>query len=295
MSDTAAKKRNSKAILKKWADDTIAATKGNVPVANLMASKAYDGPLMERPVWKDPEGFARACGKYDDWYKPTQKIGEIIGVSALYADVKYDIDGDGVADFEENADEYKDLVGAAADFMLNVGIIATLLVSIQVGLILDDAPVHDMIAIGAGLAEEVMGVGEDGSMLIFVLQQLASLWLLLSIRDMIAFIVKSTKMYGALNYWCVDLETRVWFSRTWCVQESEGKMRILVTCFCRSLIPYVFLSRGPVIAIALELMQRSVVQQVMLQIEIAQRMITYKLAEKVQKDAMSDGKKSKDE
>ena len=137
--------------------------------------------------------------------------------------------------------------------------------------------------------------GDAGDTVIFVLQQLNALWLLLSIRDMLAFVVKSTKMHSALMYWCADFETRVWFSRTWCVQESEGKMRILVTSFCRSLIPYVFLSRGPVIAIALELMQRSVVQQVMLQIEIAQRMITYKLAEKVQKDAMSDGKKSKDE
>ena len=59
---------------------------------------------MDRPVWKDAEGFLRGCDQFPmDWYKPTQKIGDIIGLSALYDDKK------------------ADLVGAAADFMLNVG------------------------------------------------------------------------------------------------------------------------------------------------------------------------------
>ncbi len=286
MSESAtAKKRNPKAVLEKWAEDTIAAVEGNEDVANLMASKAYDEPLKNKPLWTDPNGFVKKCGKYEDWYKPTEKIGEIIGVSALFADVKYDGDGDGLAEFEENAEDYKDLVGAAADFMLNVGIVATLLVAIQLELILDDAPVHDMVANAAGIVEEATGIfgNGDGTMLIFILQQFCSLWLMLNIRDMLAFVVKSTKMYGALNYWCVDLETQVWFSRTWCVQESEGKMRYLVRDFCRSLIPYALLSRGPVIAIGLELMQRSIVHQLVVQVEIAQRMITYKLAKKVLK------------
>jgi len=61
-------------------------------------------PIMDRPVWKDAEGFLRGCDQFPmDWYKPTQKIGDIIGLSALYDDKK------------------ADLVGAAADFMLNVG------------------------------------------------------------------------------------------------------------------------------------------------------------------------------
>jgi hypothetical protein len=293
---TSTKKRNTKAILNKWADDTLAAAGGNAAVTNLMASKAYDMPLKERTLWKNPEGFAKDCGKHEEWYEPTRKIGEVIGLSALFADVKYDDDGDGKADFEDNAEEYKDLVGAAADYLLNVGVIATLLVAVQVELILDDAPVHDKVATGLGFAEKAMGGNEDGENLTFVLQQLVALWLLLNIREMVAFIVKSTKMYGALNYWCVDLETQVWFSRSWCIQETEGKMKEMVTGFCRSLIPYVFLSRGPLIAVALELMQRSVVHKLLVQVEIAQRMITYKLAKKVKAGAISSGQdKAKDE
>jgi len=153
-------------------------------------------------------------------------------------------------------------------------------VSIQLGFIAEDASVHPMVAQGAILAEEnIWGgplvFGDAGDTVIFVLQQLNALWLLLSIRDMLAFIVKSTKMHSALMYWCADFETRVWFSRTWCVQQSEGQIKYLIRGFCRSLIPYVALCRGPIIAIALEIMAYA-------QVEIAKRVITYRLARKAQ-------------
>lgn len=211
-----------------------------------------------------------------DWYGPTAKVGDIIGLSALYADVS------------DDGDNKNDLVGAASDFMLNVGIIATLLVGFQFGFVTEDAPIHPSVSNGAILIEEMIWggpivFGDSGDTLIFALQQLSTLWLLLSIRDMLAFIAKSTKMFGALMYWCADIETRVWFSRTWCIQESEGKIRNLMMSFARSLIPYTFLSRGPIIAIALEIMAQSIVYEFDVQVEIAKRMITYRLAEKAQK------------
>jgi hypothetical protein len=271
------KRRNPAEILQTWAQETVEATAGNSVLTSVMSSKAYDEPLMDRPVWKDPERFVRECGKFkeQDWQAPTQKIGDIIGLSALYADV------------DDDGGKKADLVGAAAQFMLNVGIIATLLVTIQLNLIIRDAPVHPLVAQGAVFVEEkIWGrqilVGDGSDMLIVILQQLASLWLLISIRDILAFIIKSSKMYGALMYWCADFETRVWFSRTWCVQESEGKIKVLIRGFCRSLIPYVFLSRGPVIAIGLEVMQQSTLHKLDVQVEIAKRMITYRLARKAQ-------------
>ena len=221
------KKRNPAEILQRWSQETIAATEGNPVLKGVTSSKAYDEPRMDRPVWKDAEGFLRGCDQFPmDWYKPTQKIGDIIGLSALYADVVDD-------------GKKADLVSAAADFMLSVGIIATLLVSVQLGYIANEESVHPMVAQGAILVEEkIWGgplvFGDAGDTAIFVLQQLNTLWLLLSIRDMLAFIVKSSKMYSALMYWCADFESRVWFSRTWCVQESEGKIKYLIRSFCRS-------------------------------------------------------------
>lgn len=271
-------RRNPSGILQKWADETIAATEGNEALKDVMNSKAYDKPLMERPIWKDPPGFLKGCNKHTkDWYGPTKKVGDIIGLSALYADV------------DDDGERKKDLVDSASRFMLNVGIIATLLVGFQLGLIASEVPVHPMVVEGVHYLEKKfwgepiwIGSKEDlqHDLVIIILQQISAICLVLSIRDMIAFIVKSNKMYSALMYWCVDFETRVWFSRTWCIQEAEGKIKVLIRGFCRSLIPYIFLSRGPIIAICMELMQRSIIHRLKILVEIAQRIITYRLARK---------------
>eukprot|EP00935_MAST-01C_sp_MAST-1C-sp1_P001821 g1821.t1 len=80
---------------------------------------------------------------------------------------------------------------------------------------------------------------------------LGSLWMLSSVLDNLAFICTCAKTYGALMYWCADFDTRVWYSRSWNVQEPQGHIWRIGRDFCVSLVPYFCITRGPIVAAGL--------------------------------------------
>jgi hypothetical protein len=272
----AGKKKSSTATLQQWAHDTIAVTEGNPTMKIFMESKSFDCPRRYDPLWTNPEKFLNELKQYPlNWETPTDRVGDVSGVSALYADVDADVDKEG------------EIAGAAGSFMMIVGVIATLLMTIQFQYVAYPPNVHPLVSNSLIYLEnklwgKIFFVQKFGDLSIFILQQLSTLWVLMGIRDVLTFVTKCIKMYGALNYWCVDAETRVWFSRTWCIQESEDKVRNLIQGFCRSLIPAIFLSQGPIVALGLEVMASSILHETGVHVEIAKRMITYKLARKAQ-------------
>merc|ERR1740121_1414909 len=94
----------------------------------------------------------------------------------------------------------------------------------------------------------------------FILQQCAALWMLTSIMKNLLRIMKSAKGYGSLMWWCTDLEAKWWFLSWGGIQSFHGDSNGVVVEFCRSLVPYLFVSRGPVVAIALEWLARKMDQ-----------------------------------
>lgn len=51
-------------------------------------------------------------------------------------------------------------------------------------------------------------------------------------------------------YWCVDLETKVWYSRTKSIQFVQSEINQLLPQIMKSLLPYILVTRGPFVALA---------------------------------------------
>jgi hypothetical protein len=184
--------------------------------------------------------------------------GDMETLAAWIMDAKVEqLDEDDGVMAEELRQELDGMVHASANFMLNVSVICTLLVSIQITLLAAEASPHPLLAWLLAQAEKAMWgthaltTNVSEGFLLMVAQQLASLWMLSSVLDNLSFICTCAKTYGALMYWCADFDTRVWYSRTWNVQEPQGHIWRIGRDFCTSLVPYFCITRGPVVAAAL--------------------------------------------
>lgn len=142
--------------------------------------------------------------------------------------------------------------------MLNIGVICALLVTIQLTLVVYETPVHPVLVEALLRLERAIWGGtffsDDGgpekyqySLLAFLIQQAVSVYIVPSITNSLLLIMESAKAYGHLMYWSADLETKVWYSRSKNILQSQGVVNGMAGGFIKSLLPYIFVSRGPII------------------------------------------------
>lgn len=91
------------------------------------------------------------------------------------------------------------------------------------------------------------------SLLALLLQQAVSVYMVPSITNSLLVIMESAKAYGHLMYGSADLETKVSYSRSKNILQSQGVVNGLAGGFIKSLLPYIFVSRGPVIGFVIGL------------------------------------------
>jgi len=198
------------------------------------------------------------------------RMGDMEGFSNWITSAKCDRDGDGNVNERELAaqkEEAQGKIDAAANFMMNVNIVTALLVTIQLGLVLTEAEMHPMMSAALNKLEETLHIGltwyydsayySKGSVteeavevhvLTYVAQHLATIWMLFSIRQGLSLIVKTSKAYGHIMYWAADVETKLWYCQSGQVMWVQGYINGAGRDFLMSLVPYVCLTRGPIIA-----------------------------------------------
>lgn len=188
-----------------------------------------------------------------------------------------------LAENKISMDEVNSIAEKAADFMLNVGVVCTLLVSVQIGVAMSEAEPWPLLAWFANtyldniymgtvtlaydefykstsasadhkwIAEEPIEI----NIFITLLQQASTLWLLWYMLPNLLIIAKSTKAYGHLTWWTAgDPSAMRMFLDTPHIQQFQGQMNGLLPNFCISMCPYLLLTRGPIVALAVYAMSR---------------------------------------
>lgn len=196
-------------------------------------------------------------------HRPTADIGDMEGLASLIKQVKVDKDGTGEIDpdeAKEHEETLKTAIDASANFLLNMGVVGTLLLSIQLPLLLAEAQPHMLVEVLTKKICGTLSLGEDDyfreddstayqsievNWALLVLQQLASLFMLRSVYTNFRVVMETIKGYGHLTWWCVEPESQTWFMNAGHIVEFQGLANHLLPQFIKSLSIYALLTRGP--------------------------------------------------
>jgi len=197
---------------------------------------------------------------------------EIIAAAIMQCQIDENVDSDEKR--EAVTDEMKDAVDASANFVLNISVVSTLLLSIQIPMLLAPVEPHPLISCYAEKWFGTTVIGEDDYFLqgdtmstrpiqacwaIYIMEQLVAMCLLPSIYHNLEIVMVSAKGYGALTWWCPDLGSQAWFRNTVFIGQFQEAANTVIPEFILSLVPYIMLTRGPLLGFALIFVYRRVV------------------------------------
>lgn len=245
-----------------------------------MAMKAFLEQWAE-DVWAMPASHKYLSGKatWSEWFNGSDggrlidndRMNGMEGLADKFLDVQHELHCKVAVDKEaarqRQIEKAKEQIDAAAQFTMAVNFVAALLVTVQLSLVCSETQAHPMMAALLNKMEEYMHIAKvwycdvafykDGSValeepvevhvLTYLLQHLAAMWLLFSVKGNLLLVVRACKGYGHIMYWCPDLETKLWYARSMRAQWVQHRIRDMGNSFMMSLFPYLCLLQGPIV------------------------------------------------
>jgi len=187
------------------------------------------------------------------------RFGDGEAVAAVIMDAQCDTDNNGdVTDKEldANSERINSSLEANANFMMSVTVVSALLVAVQLQLIVMEATPYSFALekhifrnLFKSQIKWIGTISDQEGLYALILQPLSTITMFPNLVRNLLTILETTKGYGHLMYWCAELETQVWYSRSSNIQKTQDGINRLGSEFCGSLYMYILFTRGPIVVL----------------------------------------------